>query len=166
MRAVSPDRTGVVDREGIEIYYEVFENDAPTLFFIPPSPITYSRIFKAQIPYLARHYRVVIFDGRGSGGSSRVAGVAAHARGKNVADALAVLDATDTDRAVLVAHCHANWWAMELAGRYSERVLGWIAIDPGLPYIGTPQQHWLEVGPSWNSILDDPTVGSCSTVTS
>ena len=156
MRAAYPDTTGTVDRGGVEIYYEVFENDAPTLFFIPPSPITHSRIFKAQIPYLSRRYRVVTFDGRGNGLSTRVAGVAAHTRSENVADAVAVLDVTGTESATLVAHCHANWWALDLALHHSARVKAWIAIDPGLPYIGSPHQHWREVGPHWNDVPKDP----------
>lgn len=156
MRAVYPDVTGYADREGVRIYYEVFEREAPTLFFIPPSPITHSRIFKAQIPYLSRSYRIVTFDGRGNGRSSRVAGGEFHTRAENVADALAVLDATGTDKASLVAHCHANWWAMELAAGRPNRVAAWIAIDPGLPYIGTPHRHWQQAGASWNETLNDP----------
>jgi len=156
MRAAYPDISGYVDRAGVQIYYEVFENDAPSLLFIPPSPITHSRIFKAQIPYLSRTHRIVTFDGRGAGHSSRVSGVDWHTRAENVADARAVLDATGTDEAILVAHCHANWWAMELAAGNPDRVAGWVAIDPGLPYIGTPHRHWQEAGATWTEILDDP----------
>ena len=156
MRAAYPDTTGTVDRSGVEIYYELYDNDAPTLFFIPPSPITHSRIFKAQIPYLARRYRVVTFDGRGNGLSSQVAGVVAHTRSENVADAVAVLDATETESATLVAHCHANWWALDVATARPDRVSAWIALDPGLPYIGSPHRHWQEVGSAWDEVLEDP----------
>ena len=36
---------------------------------LPPCPISHSRIWKAQIHYLARHHRVVVYDGRGNGNS-------------------------------------------------------------------------------------------------
>ena len=40
--------------------------DAPTTFLLfPPSPISHSRLWKAQVPYLSRHFRVVTFDPRG-----------------------------------------------------------------------------------------------------
>ena len=34
---------------------------------LPPTPISHSRIWKAQLHYLARHHRVVAYDGRGNG---------------------------------------------------------------------------------------------------
>ena len=44
--------------------------------------------------YLARHYRVVSFDGRGNGRSDRPSGSTAYSYLEFAADALAVLDAT------------------------------------------------------------------------
>lgn len=157
MRAVTPGASGVLDRDGVGIYYEVNGHGETTILMIPPSPITHGRIFKAQVPYLARHYRVVTLDGRGNGGSARPTDPAAHSRAENIADILAVLDATDTARAILVSHCHANWWAVELAALHRERVLGLVAIEPGVPYVGPSQPHWVATAPHWEDILDDPT---------
>ena len=156
MRAAYPDASASLDRDGVEIYYEIYQNERPTLFLMPPSPITHSRIYKGQIPYLARHFRVVTYDGRGNGRSSRPTGVNAHTRAENVADAVAVLDATDTRAATVVAHCHANWWALELALDHQERVTGWVAIDPGLPYIGRPHEHWQNAAKTWSEVLEGP----------
>jgi pimeloyl-ACP methyl ester carboxylesterase/predicted glycosyltransferase len=156
MRARYPDREGTVDRNGVGISYEVYGDGEPTLLLIPPSPITHSRIWKAQIPELSRHYRVVTFDGRGSGRSGRPVGRESHTRAENVADIVAVLDATETASAVLVAHCHANWWAVELTAAHPERVSAIIAIEPGVPYLGRPQPHWVESSPTWDEILEDP----------
>lgn len=140
----------------MKICYEVYDNDGPTIVLIPPSPITHSRIYKGQIPFLSRHYRVVTLDGRGNGRSGRPTGRTEHTREKNVADILAVLDATDTPRAVLAAHCHANWWAIDVASRHPERVDGLVAIDPGVPYLGKPHQHWIESGQTWDELLEEP----------
>jgi pimeloyl-ACP methyl ester carboxylesterase/predicted glycosyltransferase len=156
MRAMLPDRTGAVERDGVPIAFEVYENSGPTLFFVPPAPITHSRIYKAQIPFLARHCRVVTFDGRGNGRSGRISGVSNHTRGENVADMVAVLDAADTDAAVVVAHCHANWWALDLATTHPQRVLGLVAIEPGIPYLGKPHQHWIEAGETWDEVIESP----------
>ena len=153
---MTPAREGDLDREGIRIHFEEYGDGDPTLLLVPPAPITHSRIWKAQIPYLARRYRVVTFDGRGNGNSGRPTRLTDHTRAANVADALAVLDASAVDEAVVIAHCHANWWAIELAACHPDRVAGLVAIAPGVPYIGTPQPHWVAAGPRWDERLDDP----------
>ena len=157
MRAREPDRTGVVDRDGVDIHYEVHGDGAPTLLLVPPAPITHSRIYKALIPHLARRHRVVTFDGRGNGRSGRPTRVADHTRAANVTDIVAVLDAAEVDRAVLVAHCHANWWAVDVADAHPDRVAGLVAIEPGVPYLGTPQPHWVEAARIWDDVPEDPT---------
>jgi len=156
MRALEPSRTATVDCRDVAIHYEVYENSGPTILLIPPSPITHSRIYKAQVPFLARHYRVVTFDGRGNGKSGRPVGVSRHSREENVADIVAVLDASETERAIMVAHCHANWWAVDLAAAHPDRVVAMVAISPGVPYLGRPHRHWSEVASTWDSHLDDP----------
>lgn len=156
MRAIEPTIATSVQRDDIEIYYEVYENDGPTLMLVPPSPITHSRIYKAQIPYLARHFRVITFDGRGNGQSGRPEGRDRHTRAENVADIAAVLDTTETDQAILVAHCHANWWAVEFASAHPRRVSGLVSIDPGVPHLGKSHRHWVESDETWSRVLDNP----------
>ena len=157
MRALAPRSEGSVDRGGVAIHYVVYGEGSRTVMLIPPSPITHSRIWKAQIPDLARRHRVVTFDGRGSGRSGRPTTTADHTRPANVADIVAVLDATSTDRAVVVAHCHANWWAVDLAVAHPERVAALVAISPGVPYVGPSQPHWEAAAGAWDEELDDPT---------
>jgi pimeloyl-ACP methyl ester carboxylesterase/predicted glycosyltransferase len=157
MRALHPDQSGYVDRDGVPIYFEVFGAGGLTLLLVPPSPITHSRIWKALIPYLARHYRVVTLDGRGNGRSGRPTETAAHARAQNERDIVAVLDATGTAAAVVIAHCHANWWAVDIAAEHPDRVLALVAIEPGVPYLGLPQPHWVEAARRWDEVIEDAT---------
>lgn len=158
MRARQADVTGTLERDGVRIGYEVYERaDAPTLLLVPPSPITHSRIWKAQIPDLARRYRVVTFDGRGSGRSDRPTGTADHTRAHNVADIVAVLDATGTASAIALAHCHANWWVVDLLATHPSRVDAFVAIAPGVPYLGTAQPHWADAATMWDDIIGEPT---------
>ncbi len=156
MRARHPDHQGTVDRAGVGIHYEVYGEGDTTLLLIPPSPITHSRIWKAQIPYLSRHCRVVTFDGRGNGRSGQPTEPSAHSQQAILGDILAVADATSIDTAVLVAHCHANWWAVAFTSRHPDRVEGMVAIEPGVPYLGRPQPHWVETAPHWDEILENP----------
>ena len=71
MRARLPDHEGVVDRDGVKVAYEVFEHDEPTLLLIPPSAITHGRVWKGIVATLARHFRVLVTDGLGTGRSDR-----------------------------------------------------------------------------------------------
>ena len=109
-RARYPDLSGYAERDGVRVFYEVYGSGEPTIFLLPTWSIVHSRLWKAQIPYLARHFRIVTFDGRGNGCSDRPVGAAAYTPDEFAADALAVMDATATDRTVLTAvSCGALW---------------------------------------------------------
>lgn len=98
-----------------------------------------------QLGDLSRDYRVVTFDPRGNGSSDRPEGRAAYNGEEFVKDALAVLDATGTDRAVVVACSLATHWLLRLAADYPDRVLGAVASGTNLP-IGPEHDH-PEAGP-------------------
>lgn len=119
---------GVVERDGVALAYKVFERDRPTVLMMPTWSIVPSRFWKAQVPYLARHFRVVTFDGRGTGESGVPVGEAAYRDEEYVADTLAVLDATGTERAVLVSESRGVGWALTVALDEPARVSGVVAI--------------------------------------
>src|SRR5713226_1388630 len=111
MRARYPEQDVFVERNGVNIFYEVFGTGEPTVLLLPTWSILHSRFWKAQVPYLARHCRVLTFDGRGNGRSSRPASANAYSDREFAADALAVMDATATGRAVLVSLSLGAYWA-------------------------------------------------------
>jgi pimeloyl-ACP methyl ester carboxylesterase len=131
-RARYPDTTGFVERDGVRLFYEVYGSGEPTILLLPTWSIVHSRFWKMQIPYLARRYRVVTFDPRGNGRSDRPEGVEAYAESEFAADALAVMDATGTDRAVVVALSAGAQRGLILASDHAERVAGAIFIAPAL----------------------------------
>jgi pimeloyl-ACP methyl ester carboxylesterase len=133
MRACQPSDDGYVERDGVKVHYEVYGSGEPTVFLLPTWSIMHSRHWKMQIPYLARHCRVLIFDGRGNGRSDRPTELGSYRSAEFTADALAVMDATGTERAVLVCLSLGATWALELGALHSERVLGIVFIAPGLP---------------------------------
>ena len=55
----------------MRVSWERYGDGEPTVFLLPTWSIVHSRFWKAQIPYLARHFRVLTFDGRGNGRSDR-----------------------------------------------------------------------------------------------
>jgi pimeloyl-ACP methyl ester carboxylesterase len=71
MRARYPDCEGTVARGGVEIRYEHYGQGWPAILLLPTWSLAHSRHWKMQVAYLARHFTVVCFDGRGSGGSGR-----------------------------------------------------------------------------------------------
>ena len=73
---------GYVERDGVRVFYEVYGAGEPTVFLLPTWSIIHSRHWKMQIPYLARHCRVVTFDGRGNGRSDRPPSAEAYARAR------------------------------------------------------------------------------------
>ena len=132
-RARYPDEEGDVVRDGVRVHYEVYGHGAPTVFLLPTWSIIHSRHWKAQIPYLARHFRVLTFDGRGNGRSDRPSEPDAYSEWEFAADAVAVMDATRTERAVLVAFSLGAQRGTILAAEKPERVAGIAYIGPAWP---------------------------------
>jgi len=155
MRAREPDHTGYAEQNGVKIAYEVFGDGEPTVMFLPASPITHSREWKAQVPYLSRWARVVTYDCRGNGRSDRPTDPAAHTHQENVADALAVMDAAGVASAVLVTHCGSATWGFSLAAEHPTRVLGIAAIAPGIPMLTPPHPHWRQVAAQFDQRLPE-----------
>ncbi len=132
-RARYPDATGYATRDGVRIYWERYGEGERTVLLLPSWQVVTSRIWKLQIPYLARHFRVVAFDARGSGRSDRPAGGEAYSTEQLAADGIAVMDATGTERAALVAISCAALTATIMAAEHPERVERIAYIGPAVP---------------------------------
>ena len=132
MRARQPDVEGYAQCEGVKIGYEVFGRGAPAVLLLPTWTIIHSRFWKLQVPYLAHHYRVITFDRPGNGRSDRPDDPKAYDVATVAAQALAVMDATGTDRAVLVSLSQGALEAVKLAADHPDRVLGAVLISPAL----------------------------------
>jgi pimeloyl-ACP methyl ester carboxylesterase/UDP:flavonoid glycosyltransferase YjiC (YdhE family) len=114
---------------------------------LPPNPISHSRIWKAQIHYLARRFRVVAYDGRGNGRADTPALDHGWLERWYREDCLAVMDATGTQRAVLAGICGDGVWpSVQLAALVPERVLGLVALAPGVPLLTDPNPWWDAAG--------------------
>ena len=129
MRAREPDRVGDVDRDGVAIHYEVFGSGPATVLLLGAFPVVDGQQWKGQVPYLARHFRVVTVDPRGNGLSGRPPPRGLLRRG-NVGDVLAVLDAPASTRRSWSGSAGARAGRC-LAHSAPDRVLGLVAIAPG-----------------------------------
>jgi pimeloyl-ACP methyl ester carboxylesterase/predicted glycosyltransferase len=142
-RACYPEAEGYVERDGVRIFYEVYGEGEPTVLLLPTWSIVHSRHWKMQIPYLARHCRVVTFDGRGNGRSDRPAAAEAYAEREFAADAIAVMGATETRQAVIVGFSMGGQRGLILAADYPDRVAGAVFVGPSFPGGGEPlAERW------------------------
>jgi pimeloyl-ACP methyl ester carboxylesterase len=134
MRATKPERTGYTVRDGVRLYWELYGQGDRTVFLLPTWSIVHSRAWKGQIPYLARHCRVLVMDGRGNGLSDRPLDPKAYADEEFAADCLAVMDDTDTPSAALVSLSNGARWALLMAAEHPERVTAAVFIAPAAPF--------------------------------
>ena len=131
--AREPDETGTVERDGVRVHWERFGDEGPAILLLPTWSIIHSRHWKAQFHYLARHFRVVTWDGRGNGLSDRPAEVDAYAIGEFVADGIAVMDAAGLESACLAGLSMGGSLALKFAATHPDRVAAVLVIGPTVP---------------------------------
>src|SRR5829696_2863888 len=114
-RARYPDEEGFVERDGMRLFYEVYGEGDDTLFLLPTWSLIHSRHWKMQIPYFARHFRVLTMDGLGNGRSDRCRDPGRYGAAEFARDCLAVMNVTETDRAVMASLSRGAQYQLELA---------------------------------------------------
>jgi pimeloyl-ACP methyl ester carboxylesterase len=158
VRARQPDAAGCIRRGDVEIAWERYgasedcDREPPLLFF-GGDTIVDSHMWKAQLPWFARRHRIVTFDPPGNGGSTRTTDPAAYEDGEFIADALAVLDAAGVERAVFVGVCSGAGLSLLTAADHPDRVLGVVAINPGMPGLAPRHPHRMPGG--FDAVHDD-----------
>jgi pimeloyl-ACP methyl ester carboxylesterase len=153
MRARQPDRSGDITRGGVRVAYDVYgEGNTPTVVLLPAWMITHSGHWKAQVPVLARRYRVITVDPRGNGRSDHPVDPAAYAFGEQAADIVAVMDATGTDQATLAGVSEGGALAAVIAATHPGRVTGLAMVSPALWSLGG--RHTKRTLPWFDEVLD------------
>ena len=132
-RARYPDAEGFIERDGVRVFWERYGDGERTIVLLPPWSIVHSRMWKAQIPYLARHARVLAFDPRGNGRSDRPHATEAYAEEEFVRDTLDVMDANGVGRAIVVGVSRGAQRGLLLAAEHPDRVEGAVFIAPMFP---------------------------------
>ncbi len=153
-RARYPDSEGFVERDGQHLFYEVYGEGEQTIFLLPTWSLFHSRHWKMQIPYLARHFRVLSMDGLGNGRSDRCRDPRRYASAEFARDCLAVMDASGTERAVMVSLSTGAQYQLALARIAPERVVGAAFIGPVFPY--TPSHLWVAGIRGFSRIFQHP----------
>ncbi len=138
MRAREPDAEGYVNHDGVKVGYAVHGRGDRTVLLAPGWLVVDARIWKLQVAYLARHFRVITVDPRGNGRSDRPADPAAYTDRAHATDLVAVLDAAGVDRAVVVGLSRGAWRAAVAASEHPERFTGLVAIAPRVLCLAPP----------------------------
>jgi pimeloyl-ACP methyl ester carboxylesterase/predicted glycosyltransferase len=157
MRPRQPDRQDFVTRNGVRVAYDVYgEGNSPTILFLPTWSIVHAGHWKFQVPVLARRHRVITIDGRGNGRSDRPTDPDAYAVREYVADAVAVLDATGTGRAVIAGMSLGAPRVVALAAEHPDRVLGAALVAPTIGWLSAEPEPALEMENAGNPFTDEP----------
>ena len=155
-RARYPDEEGFIERDGVRVFWESYGQGDQAVLFLPTWTFNHSRGWKAQIPYLARHFRVVCFDPRGNGRSDRPLDPAAYAESEFAQDAIDVMDACGIDRAVCVGFSTGAQRGLLLAAEHPKRVSAMVFIGPLFP-VTLRSLHWRVLShPSLRALSEKP----------
>ena len=133
----------------MRVFWERYGTSDQTILLLPTWEIVHSRLWKCQIPYLARHFRVVTFDPRGNGRSDRPREVDAYDRREVAGDALAILDSLGVEQAAVVSWCGGV--GVLLAAEHPERISALVEIAPDSPLTIDPGE---QQGYSFDDVLD------------
>lgn len=142
MRARYPDEQGKIERNGATIGFERFGHAPRTVLLLPTWSIIHTRFWKAQVPFLARRFRVVTFDAVGNGMSDRPLDPARHSDRETALDAFAILDHLGIEHAGVVALSRGARYAAEMAAIGPERIEALALIGPGLSPTPIAEEEW------------------------
>ncbi len=148
------DEIGVATIGGVQIRWRRYGDGSQTILFVPTWNFVDSRVLRHQVDGLRTKFRVITYDARGSGESDHPR--SGYRFDDHVADALAVLDATDTPVASVVAASLGTHVAVLLAVAQPMRVQRLVLVAPPMDVPNTKaasegKDEAGPLGPSWRT---------------
>jgi len=123
MRAFEPAETGCVTLEGFQVGYEVFgDSGAPPVLLLPTWQIAHSRMWRMQVPFLARFRRVITLDAPGNGLGERTLNPAAYEYLRIANQAAGLLAHLGLAQADVVGFSRGCAFGLLLAAHHPDRV--------------------------------------------
>src|SRR3954468_12626719 len=121
-----------LDRDGVNIYYEVHGSGPPLLLTHGYSST--SGMWQGQIAALSRHHTLVLWDMRGHGQSDYPENQTAYSEALTVADIAALLDAVGAKTAVVGGLSLGGYMSLAFYRSHPERARALLIIDTGPGY--------------------------------
>jgi len=119
---VAPTQEGFAQHDGTRIWWGVFGDAGPWLVFSPINQVAHAAAFKAVVPYLCNHFRVLLADSRGNGRSDRPTDPDRYGFDAYAGDLIAVMDGAGVDRATLIGISASTLTSIRVAAEHPERV--------------------------------------------
>ncbi|MCA1479502.1 alpha/beta fold hydrolase [Bradyrhizobium sp. NBAIM08] len=118
-----------INRDGVNIYYEVHGNGPPLLLTHGYSST--SAMWHGQIDALAKDHTLILWDMRGHGQSDYPDDASAYSEDLTVGDMAAILDAVGTKRAIIGGLSLGGYMSLAFYRAHPERARALLIIDTG-----------------------------------
>jgi pimeloyl-ACP methyl ester carboxylesterase len=130
-----------LDRDGVEIYYEVHGEGQPLLLTHGYSAT--SQMWRGQIEPFSRRYKLILWDMRGHGASDYPTDQGAYSEEATVADMAALLDVVGADKAIVGGLSLGGYMSLAFHLAHPGRVEALLIIDTGPGYRkDAPRDGW------------------------
>jgi pimeloyl-ACP methyl ester carboxylesterase len=121
-----------LNRDGVELYYEVHGEGFPVLLTHGYS--SSSHMWEGQVGPFSRRYKLITWDMRGHGKSDYPADQGAYSEEATVADMAAILDAVGARKAVIGGLSLGGYMSLAFHLKHPERTQALLIIDTGPGY--------------------------------
>jgi pimeloyl-ACP methyl ester carboxylesterase len=118
-----------INRDGVDIYYEVHGSGPPLLLTHGYSST--SAMWNGQIEALSRHHKLVLWDMRGHGQSDYPTDPSHYSEALTVTDMAALLDEVGADKAIVGGLSLGGYMSLAFYRNHPERVSALLIIDTG-----------------------------------
>jgi pimeloyl-ACP methyl ester carboxylesterase len=118
-----------LNRDGVNIYYEVHGSGPPLLLTHGYSST--SAMWQGQVEALSKHHQLVLWDMRGHGQSDYPSDPAAYSEALTVADMAALLDAVGARNAIIGGLSLGGYMSLAFYRTHPDRVRALLIIDTG-----------------------------------
>jgi pimeloyl-ACP methyl ester carboxylesterase len=131
----------MLNRDGVELYYEVHGAGAPLL--LTHGYGSSSHMWAGQVEAFSKHYKLITWDMRGHGKTAYPADQAAYSEAETVADMAAILDAVGAKKAVIGGLSLGGYMSLAFQLAHPERCQALLIVDTGPGYKSDePRAGW------------------------
>ncbi|MGH6970441.1 MAG: alpha/beta fold hydrolase, partial [Caulobacteraceae bacterium] len=121
-----------LNRDGVELYYEVHGSGTPLLLTHGYS--SSSHMWAGQIEPFAKRFKLITWDMRGHGKTDYPADQSAYSEAETVADMAAILDAVGAKKAIIGGLSLGGYMSLAFHLAHPERTAALLIIDTGPGY--------------------------------
>ncbi len=122
----------VLNRDGVDIYYEV-HGDGPAIL-LSHGFSSSSRMWKGQIDPLAKNHALIIWDMRGHGHSAYPEDASLYSEAHTIEDMVALLDHVEAEQAIIGGLSLGGYMSLAFNALHPERVRALALFDTGPGY--------------------------------